>query len=124
MIRGTPRRGRGVHPHGGKRLGRVYPDAIECEERLPGRPGARLGRLPKVRTEMPEGARQEEPFVDVPKDHSEAARVAHNRLSQALHLEPPFPWRQSKMGRNDANRSAVNRNVDVQGTPGLTRRDV
>ena len=28
------------------------------------------------------------------------------------------------MGRDDADRSAVNRNVDVQGTPGLTRRDV
>src|SRR5207244_5571795 len=111
MIRGTSRRGRGVRPHGGKRLRRVHPDAIEREERLPGWPGARLGRLPKVRTEMPEGARQEEPFVDVPKNHGEAARVAHNRLSQALHLKPPFPRSQAKMGRNNADRSAVNRDV-------------
>jgi hypothetical protein len=28
------------------------------------------------------------------------------------------------MGRNDADRSAVDRNVDVQSTPGFTRRDV
>jgi len=102
----------------------VHPDAIEREERLPGWPGARLGRLPEVCAEMTEGARQEEPFVDVPKDHGEAARVVHNRLSKALHLEPPFPWSQAKMGRDDADRSAVNRNVDVQGTTGLTRRDV
>jgi hypothetical protein len=73
---------------------------------------------------MPECARQEEPFVDVPKDYGEAARVAYNRLSQALHLESPFPWSQAKMGRDDTDRSAVNRDVDVQGTPGLTRRDV
>src|SRR5438309_5055570 len=100
------------------------PDAIECEERLPGGPGARFGRLPEVCAEMPEDARQGEPFVDVPKNDGEAARVAHNRLSQALHLEPPFPRGQAKMGRNDADRSAVSRHVDVQGTPGLTRWDV
>jgi hypothetical protein len=80
--------------------------------------------LPEVRAKMPECARQEEPFVDVPQNHGEAARVAYNRLRQALHLESPFPWGQAKMGRDDAERSTVNRDVNVQSTPGLTRRHV
>ena len=124
VIRGPPRRGRGVDAHCGKCLRRVDPDAIEGEERLPGRPGARPGRLPEVRTELTECTRQEEPFVDIPKAHGEAAWVPDNRLSKALHLEPPFPWRQAKMSCDDADHSAVDCDVDVKGTPGLTRRDV
>jgi hypothetical protein len=124
VIRGTARRGGGVHPHGGKCFRGMYPDAIEGKEWLPGRPAAHPGRLPEVGAKMPECARQEEPFVDVPQDYGEAARVAYNCLCQALHLESPFPWRQAQMGRDNAERSTVNRDVNVQSTPGLTRRHV
>ena len=124
VIRGRPRCGRDVHPHSGKRLRWMYPDAIEREERLPGRPGARPGRLPEVRAEMTECMCQEELFIDVPEDHGEAVRVPHNRLSKALHLEPPLPRGQSKMGRDDAEHIVADRDIDVKGTPRLTRRDV
>src|SRR4029453_8398678 len=102
----------------------MYPDAIEREERLPGRPGACPGRSPEVRAEMTECVRQEEPFIDVPKDHGEAVRVPHNRLSKALHLEPPLPRGQSKMGRDDAEHVVADCDIDVKGTPRLTRLDV
>src|SRR4029453_13821207 len=102
----------------------MYPDAIEREERLPGRPGACPGRSPEVRAEMTECVCQEEPFIDVPEDHGEAARGPHNRLREAPPLGPPLPRGQSKMGRDDAEHVVADRDIDVKGTPRLTRRDV
>src|SRR4029453_14622623 len=102
----------------------MYPDAIEREERLPGRPGACPGRSPEVRAEMTECVRQEEPFVYAPGDRGETGRGPYNPLSKALHLEPPLPRGQSKMGRDDAEHVVADRDIDVKGTPRPTRRDV
>ena len=71
------------------------PDAIEGRERPPGWPGAYRGRSPKVGAEMPEGACQEKPFIDVPKDHGVTVGIFDNGLGETLHLESPLPWSQA-----------------------------
>src|SRR5262249_59161894 len=100
------------------------PDAIEREERTPGRPGQHCGRAPEVLSELTERARQEEPFIDISQNHGEAAWVSHNRLSETLHLDAPLPERQSEMGGDHPDRAMVDGDIDVQGTARLTRRDV
>ena len=100
------------------------PDAIEREERPPGRPGPHRGRLPEVLSELTERARQGKPLVDISKDDGEAARVLDNSLGEGLHLESPLPWGKPKMGRDNMDHAAVDRDVDLKGAPGLTRWDV
>ena len=64
------------------------PDAVECEERPPGRPGPRCRRASEVGSELTEDACQGKPFVDVPQDSGQAAWLSDDGLGKALYLEP------------------------------------
>ena|SRR5215471_7702675 len=102
----------------------MHPEAIERKERPPGRPGPHCGRAPKVLSKLTERAGPEKPLVDIPQDHSKAARIPHNRLSETLYLDAPLPWSQSEMGCDHPDRTTLSCDIDVKGTARLTRWDV
>src|SRR4051812_26230573 len=100
-----------MDPHRGKRLRRMHPDAIKREERPPGRPGPRRGRLPEMVAELTERVRRGKPLVDIAQDHGKAARILDDGLSEGLRLDPPLPWGKPKMGRDYVDHAAIDRDV-------------